>query len=103
MKRIAIAVACSLLASSQVQRPNAQAHSSATGAEPSSQASSADWAVYHVNPHGTHYSTLAPITTKTVQRLGVAWTFEPGDGAPTHDMEGDTIVVKGRMYFASPK
>ena len=103
MKRIAIAVACALLASSQVQGPNAQAHSSATGAEPSSQASSADWAVYHGNPHGTHYSTLDQINTKNVKRLRVAWTFETGDGAPTNDMEGDTIVVKGRMYFASPK
>ena len=103
MKRIAIAVACALLVSSQAQRPNAQAHSSATGAEPSSQASSADWAVYHGNPHGTHYSTLDQINTKNVKRLRVAWTFETGDGAPTNDMEGDTIVVKGRMYFASPK
>ena len=31
--------------------------------------------------------------------LKVAWTFETGDGLPTNDMEGDTIVVKGRMYF----
>jgi len=67
MKRIAIAVACALLASSQVQGPNAQAHSSAAGAEPSSQASSADWAVYHGNPHGTHYSTLDQINTKKCQ------------------------------------
>jgi quinoprotein glucose dehydrogenase len=88
MKRIAIAVACALLASSQVQGPNAQAHSSATGAEPSSQASSADWAVYHGNPQGTHYSTLDQINTKNVQLLRVAWTFETGDGAPTNDMEG---------------
>src|SRR3989442_8619980 len=58
MKRIAIAVACALLASSHVQGPNAQAHSRA---EPSSQASSADWALYHRNPHGTHYSTLHQI------------------------------------------
>jgi hypothetical protein len=69
MKRIAIAVACALLASSQVQGPNAQAHSSATGAEPSSQASSADWAVYHGNPHGTHYSTLEnPVQPFSTQR-----------------------------------
>ena len=103
MKRIAIAMACALLASSQVKGPSSQAHSFATGAEPSSQASSADWAVYHGNPHGTHYSTLDQINTKNVKHLKVAWTFETGDGAPTNDMEGDTIVVKGRMYFASPK
>ena len=103
MKRIAIAVAYALLASSQVHGPHAQAHSSVTGTEPSSQASSADWAVYHGNPQGTHYSTLDQINTKNVQRLRVAWTFETGDGTPTNDMEGDTIVVKGRMYFASPK
>jgi len=103
MKRIVIAVACALLASSQVQRPNAQAHSTATGTEPSSQASGADWAVYHGNPQGTHYSSLDQINTKNINRLKVAWTFDTGDGAPTNDMEGDTIVVKGRMYFASPK
>ena len=93
MKRIAIAVACVLLASSQVQGPNAQAYSSATGAEPSSQASRADWAVYHGNPHGTHYSTLDQINTKNVKRLRVAWTFETGDGAPTNDMAACTEAV----------
>ena len=94
MKRIAIATACALLASSQVQGPNAQAHPSATS-EASSQASGVDWAVYHGNPHGTHYSTLDQINTKNVKRLRVAWTFETGDGTPTNDMEGDTIVIKG--------
>ena len=88
MKRIAIAAACALLASSQMREPKAQAHSFATGAEASSQASSqasaADWAVYHGNPHGTHYSMLDQINTKNVKRLRVAWTFETGDGAPLH-------------------
>ena len=99
MKRIVIAMACALLASSQVQGPDAQAHSPSTGAESSSQASDADWAVYHGNANGTHYSTLDQISTKNVKRLRVAWTFETGDGTPTNDMEGDTIVVKGRMYL----
>jgi glucose dehydrogenase len=103
MKRIAIATVCALLVASQMQGPNAHAHFAAAGAEVSSQAAGADWDVYHGNPNGTHYSVLDQINTQNVKGLKVAWTFETGDGLPTNDMEGDTIVVKGRMYFASPK
>jgi quinoprotein glucose dehydrogenase len=103
MKRIVIATVCALFVASQMQGPNAHAHFAAAGAEVSSQAAGADWAVYHGNPNGTHYSVLDQINTQNVKGLKVAWTFETGDGLPTNDMEGDTIVVKGRMYFASPK
>ncbi len=103
MKRIVIATVCALFVGSQMQGPNAHAHFAAAGAEVSSQAAGADWAVYHGNPNGTHYSVLDQINTQNVKGLKVAWTFETGDGLPTNDMEGDTIVVKGRMYFASPK
>src|SRR3984957_9168966 len=103
MKRIVIATVCALFVASQMQGPNAHAHFAAVGAEVSSQAAGADWAVYHGNPNGTHYSVLDQINTQNVKGLKVAWTFETGDGLPTNDMEGDTIVVKGRMYFASPK
>jgi quinoprotein glucose dehydrogenase len=103
MKRIVIATVCALFVASQMQGPNAHAHFAVAGAEVSSQAAGADWAVYHGNPNGTHYSVLDQINTQNVKGLKVAWTFETGDGLPTNDMEGDTIVVKGRMYFASPK
>jgi len=103
MKRIVIATVCALFVASQMQGPNAHVHFAAAGAEVSSQAAGADWAVYHGNPNGTHYSVLDQINTQNVKGLKVAWTFETGDGLPTNDMEGDTIVVKGRMYFASPK
>jgi quinoprotein glucose dehydrogenase len=103
MKRIVVATVCALLVASQMRGPNARAHFAAAGAEVSSQAAGADWAVYHGNPNGTHYSVLDQINTQNVKGLKVAWTFETGDGLPTNDMEGDTIVVKGRMYFASPK
>ena len=103
MKRIVIATVCALFLASQMQGPNAHVHFAAAGAEVSSQAAGADWAVYHGNPNGTHYSVLDQINTQNVKGLKVAWTFETGDGLPTNDMEGDTIVVKGRMYFASPK
>ena len=102
MKRIVIATVCALFVASQMQGPNAHAHFAAAGAEVSSQAAGADWAVYHGNPEdGTHYSVLDQINTQNVKGLKVAWTFETGDGLPppTNDMEGDTIVVKGRMYF----
>ena len=103
MKRIVIATVCALFVASQMQGPNAHAHFAAAGAEVSSQAAGADWAVYHGNPNGTHYSVLDQVNTQNVKGLKVAWTFETGDGLPTNDMESDTIVVKGRMYFASPK
>src|SRR6202046_5901400 len=103
MKRIVIATVSTLFVARQMQGPNTHAHFAAAGAEVSSQAAGADWAVYHGNPNGTHYSVLDQINKQNVTGYKVAWTFETGDGLPTNDMEGDTIVVKGRMYFASPK
>lgn len=62
-----------------------------------------NWPVYHGNPHGTHYSTLDQINTSNVKDLKVAWRFESGDGFSGGDMEGNPLVVDGRLYFVSPK
>ena len=72
-----------------------------------SSTSGADWPWYHGNPNGTHYSTLDQINTSNVKNLKVAWTFDSGDafgdGGNQSDMEGNPMIVKGRLYFVSPK
>ena len=72
-----------------------------------SQAAGADWPSYHGNPYGTHYSTLSQITPANVKDLKVAWTFESGDAFGdadnASDMEGNPMIVGGRLYFVSPK
>lgn len=70
-------------------------------------ASGADWPWYHGNPHGTHYSTLSQITPSNVGKLKIAWAFDSGDafgsGGNQSDMEGNPLIVHGRLYFVSPK
>lgn len=61
------------------------------------------WSYYNGNPHGTHYSTLDQINTRNVDRLQVAWRFDSGDGMEGNDMQGNPMIVGGRLYFASPK
>ncbi|MEI9904649.1 MAG: hypothetical protein WDN06_12250 [Asticcacaulis sp.] len=72
-----------------------------------SSAAGADWPWYHGNPNGTHYSTLSQITPRNVKNLKVAWTFDSGDafgdGGNQSDMEGNPMIVRGRLYFVSPK
>lgn len=72
-----------------------------------SSTSGADWPVYHGNANGTHYSTLDQITTANVKNLKVAWRFDSGDafgeGGNQSDMEGNPLIVHGRLYFISPK
>ncbi len=72
-----------------------------------SSTSGADWPWYHGNPNGTHYSTLDQITPANVKNLKVAWTFDSGDafgeGWSQSDMEGNPMIVRGRLYFISPK
>jgi len=73
----------------------------------SASSSGADWPVYHGNPNGTHYSTLDQINTHNVAGLKVAWTFDSGDafgeGGNQSDMEGNPLIIGGRLYFVSPK
>jgi quinoprotein glucose dehydrogenase len=62
-----------------------------------------DWSAYQGDPQGTHYSTLDQINTGNVGQLQVAWRFDSGDASPNSDLEGSPLVVRGRLYFASPK
>ena len=68
-----------------------------------------DWRFYNGNAGATHYSTLAEITTRNVNRLRVAWTYDTGDIAeadgatPLFDMQSNPLVIEGRLYFVSPK
>ncbi len=77
------------------------------GLDATSSTSGADWPWYHGNPNGTHYSTLDQITPANVGDLQVAWTFDSGDafgeGGNSSDMEGNPMIVRGRLYFVSPK
>ena len=72
-----------------------------------SSSSGADWPWYHGNPYGTHYSTLDKINVDNVAGLKVAWTFDSGDafgdGGNQSDMEGNPMIINGRLYFVSPK
>lgn len=69
--------------------------------------SGSDWPFYHGNPHGTHYSTLTQINTKNVAKLKLAWSFDSGDafgeGSNQSDMEGNPMIVRGKLFFVSPK
>jgi quinoprotein glucose dehydrogenase len=70
-------------------------------------AAGSDWAYYHGNPGGTHYSSLDQITTANVKRLAVAWTYDTGDaaggGVAGADMQVNPLVVDGKLYLVSPK
>ena len=72
-----------------------------------SSTSGADWPVYHGNANGTHYSTLDQINTENVKNLKVAWRFDTGDGfgegGSGSDMEGNPLIIRGRLYAVSPK
>ena len=83
------------------------AHPSDKPGDSPASSSGADWPVYHGNPNGTHYSTLDQINTRNVAQLKVAWTFDSGDafgvGGNQSDMEGNPLIIGGRLYFVSPK
>ena len=62
-----------------------------------------DWAVYNGDAGGTHYSALNQIDTANVSTLKVAWRFDSGDAFDGSEMEGNPLIVHGRLYFTSPK
>ena len=41
-----------------------------------------DWPAYGGDPEGTRYSSLTQINRSNVDRLRVAWQFEPGAAPP---------------------
>lgn len=66
----------------------------------------ADWAYYHGDPGGSHYSALSQINTTNVGKLAVAWTYDSGNATGNEfakpDMEGNPLIVDGRMWIVSP-
>ncbi|ESQ91541.1 pyrrolo-quinoline quinone [Asticcacaulis sp. AC460] len=92
MKKLAALLVCAALVSCQSPKLDLSADRSG-----------ADWPFYHGNPHGTHYSTLDQINAENVKDLKVAWRFDSGDGFQGGDMEGNPMIVGGRLYFVSPK
>jgi quinoprotein glucose dehydrogenase len=92
-----------LVACQHLQRPldASPSHSS------SASESGVDWPFYHGNPHGTHYSTLNQINTQNVNRLKLAWSFDSGDafgeGHSQSDMQSNPMIVRGKLFFVSPK
>lgn len=78
-----------------------------TSVAPQAYQSGDDWPYFHGNPGGTHYSTLDQIKTDNVAKLVKAWEFDTGDafgsGPSQSDMQGNPIIVAGRMFVVSPK
>lgn len=66
-----------------------------------------DWPYYNGNPQGTHYSTLADITSANVGGLKTAWQYDSGDafgeGGSQSDMQCNPLIADNRLFFVSPK
>jgi PQQ-dependent dehydrogenase (methanol/ethanol family) len=55
-----------------------------------------DWLTYGLTPGETRYSPLKQIDTTNVSRLGLAWSYEIGQGGG--NQEGTPLVVNGTIY-----
>ena len=58
-----------------------------------------DWPVYGGTPENNHFSSLARITRKNVNRLRVAWTFDTEESG---GLQTSPIVVDGVLYGLTP-
>jgi quinoprotein glucose dehydrogenase len=61
-----------------------------------------DWPAYGGDPGGTRYSTLTQINRSNVDRLRMAWQFDPGDTQPNGRFQAQPIVVNGILYSVTP-
>jgi len=61
-----------------------------------------DWPVYGGDPAGTRYSPLSQINRSNVDRLQVAWQFDPGEGPANTRFQAQPIVVNGILYSVTP-
>ena len=57
----------------------------------------ADWPLHNLDIKGSRYSALDEINTTNVDRLELAWTFEPGAGPGI--AQATPLVVEGVMYL----
>ena len=66
-----------------------------------------NWSYYHGDPGGTHYSRLKDINTGNVHKLQVAWSYDTGEslgeGMLASDMQSNPLIVRGQLFFVSPK
>jgi quinoprotein glucose dehydrogenase len=69
-----------------------------TAAEPAP-GTSYDWAVYHGNTNGDHYSPLAQINRENVAGLKVAWSFDTGEQG---GLETNPLIIGGVVYAVTP-
>ena len=58
-----------------------------------------EWPVYGGTPDNNHFSPLAQINRKNVNRLAVAWTFDTGESG---GLQTSPIVVNGVLYGLTP-
>ena len=59
-------------------------------------ASDGDWLSYGLTPGETRYSPLKQIDASNVKRLGLAWSYEVGDGGG--DQEATPLVWNGTIF-----
>jgi alcohol dehydrogenase (cytochrome c) len=57
------------------------------------------WLTYHGDYSGQRHSRLSAITPENVQQLGLAWTFQTGQGA---QIKGTPILANGILYVTVP-
>ena len=57
---------------------------------------SENWSTFYGTERGWSYSPLDQISTKTVDRLGLAWTFDTGAGL---GIESAPLIVDGVLYL----
>ncbi|RVU05712.1 c-type cytochrome [Novosphingobium umbonatum] len=57
-----------------------------------------DWASYHGNPAGDHFSSLTQITPANVAQLQPAWRIETGEGG----LQTTPLVIDGVLYALTP-
>ena len=55
-----------------------------------------EWVTYGLTPQETRYSPLKQIDATNVSRLGLAWSYDVGQGGG--NQEGTPLVVNGTIY-----
>src|ERR1041384_471653 len=55
-----------------------------------------EWLTYGLTPGETRYSPLKQIDTTNVSRLGLAWSYDVGQGGGSQ--EATPLVVNGTIY-----
>ena len=77
----------------------------APAAAPFARTAGADWAAYFGDTDGSHYSTLAQITSANVAQLQPVWTYR-SDGAAANNrsqIQCNPLVIDGVLYGTSPQ